>query len=317
VTGVQTCALPISTIIPSRVKDTLDALSEGIIMMDKQGRIVLANEAFASKLGKDATQLAGKKPAEWNWKIPRTDDPVKDIPWVIAMEKKIMSTGIPMAFSVDEDKSVTFMVNSAPIMGAKNEARGTLATFDDVTQLEEKNDQLSTTLNLLEEYYDKIHTQNTELQVLATTDSLTGCLNRRAFFERFSADLEKASRGNIEIACIMSDIDFFKKVNDNYGHAAGDNILRNVSEKLKEDLRESDMICRYGGEEFCITLWNTNMSRGVEVAERIRQKIEAITSMECTVTKSFVISSSVLGATTTTDIINQADQGLYEAKEGG
>lgn len=200
-----------TSIIPSRVKDTLDALSEGIILMDKQGRIVLANEAFSSKLGKDDSKLVGKKPAEWVWKVPRTDEPVTTFPWVTAIEEKTISTGVPMSFQLNDKKSITFMVNSSPIMGTKNEPRGALATFDDVTKLEEKNDQLSTTLNLLEESYDKIHEQNSELQILATTDSLTGCLNRRAFFERFSADLEKAKRSNIEISCIMSDIDFSKR----------------------------------------------------------------------------------------------------------
>ncbi len=306
-----------TSIIPSRVKDTLDALSEGIILMDKQGRIVLANEAFASKLDKDNAKLVGKKPVEWHWKVPGTDETMKTFPWVTSMEEKVASTGTPMAFLRNDGKSITFMVNSSPIMGDKDVPRGALATFDDVTELEEKNDQLSTTLSLLEESYDKIHTQNSELQILATTDSLTGCLNRRAFFERFAADLEKAKRGNIEIACLMSDIDFFKKVNDNYGHAAGDNILRNVSEKLKEDLRESDMICRYGGEEFCITLWNTNISSAMVIANKIRQKIEGITGMECLVTNSFGVSSSTLGATTPEAIINQADQALYEAKESG
>lgn len=77
------------------------------------------------------------------------------------------------------------------------------------------------------------------------------------------------------------------------------------------------MICRYGGEEFCITLWNTNISRAMEVADRIRQEIEAITGMECMVTNSFGVSSSMLGATTPEAIINQADQALYEAKESG
>ena len=306
-----------TSIVPSRVKDTLDALSEGIILMDKQGRIVLVNNAFASKIGKDDSSIIGKKPDEWLWKTPGTDEAIKTFPWMTAIEEKTASTGTPMAFSLSNEKSITFMVNSSPIMGEKDTPRGALATFDDVTKLEEKNEQLSTTLNLLEESYDKINTQNSELQILATTDSLTGCLNRRAFFERFSSDLEKAKRGNIEIACIMSDIDFFKKVNDNYGHAAGDNILRNVSEKLREDLRESDMICRYGGEEFCITLWNTNISSAMKVANKIRQKIEDITDMECMVTNSFGVSSSVLGATTPEAIINQADQALYEAKESG
>ncbi|MDH5191729.1 MAG: GGDEF domain-containing protein [Gammaproteobacteria bacterium] len=306
-----------TAIIPSRVKYALDALSEGIILMDQNGRIVLANNTFTENAGKEETELMGKKPSDWGWKKPHTDELIETYPWMESINTKEIHTGIPMAFSKQGHDEKIFMVNSSPILGADGKIKGAIATFDDVTQLEEKNTQLETTLQLLELSYDEINKKNNELQILASHDPLTGCLNRRAFFEKFESDLARAKRSHSNICCIMTDIDHFKNVNDTYGHAEGDKILIEVSNKLKESLRKGDMLCRYGGEEFCFMLWDTNLDEAAEIADRIRLSITTITNCQTRVTSSFGVSSRIFGAKTPEELINQADEALYIAKENG
>jgi diguanylate cyclase (GGDEF)-like protein len=135
--------------------------------------------------------------------------------------------------------------------------------------------------------------------------------------------LKTTNSTNKALSCIMLDIDFFKTVNDNYGHGVGDNVIRRVSEVLIIFLREGDHVCRYGGEEFCLLLENTNSEQAVMFAERIRRNIEKInfsddpSTTDLKVTVSLGISDSSFGGETPSGIINQADYALYGAKESG
>jgi GGDEF domain-containing protein len=113
------------------------------------------------------------------------------------------------------------MVNGAPIYDGSGNPRGALATFDDVTALEEKNEQLQAMVEKLEHSQAEISRQNKQLAFLATRDPLTGCFNRRSLFEQLETTFRKAQQGGGNLACIMCDIDHFKAVNDNHGHATG------------------------------------------------------------------------------------------------
>jgi diguanylate cyclase (GGDEF)-like protein len=170
---------------------------------------------------------------------------------------------------------------------------------------------------------EEVQNKNQELEVLASQDSLTGCLNRRSFFEIMEESIKTTNSTDTTLSCIMLDIDFFKAVNDNYGHGVGDNVIRRVSEVLIIFLREGDYVCRYGGEEFCLLLENTNSEKAVLFAERIRRNIEKINfsddpaTTDLKVTVSLGISDSAFGGNTPSEIINQADYALYGAKESG
>ncbi len=115
----------------------------------------------------------------------------------------------------------------------------------------------------------------------------------------------------------MFDIDHFKSVNDQYGHAAGDKVLKGIADIIRSKLRKSDFVGRYGGEEFCVTLANTGIDGAFQAAERYRQAIEAHDFAGIPVTSSFGVSSTKFDAKSTADLIDQADQSLYNAKNGG
>jgi diguanylate cyclase (GGDEF)-like protein len=204
------------------------------------------------------------------------------------------------------------MVNGAPIIDNGGRLRGALATFDDVTEMEKQNERLEKALVSLEKSRDEIRLQNQELEILATRDPLTGCLNRRRFFELYDSEWQAAHADGAPLACIMGDIDHFKSINDRYGHSVGDEVIQKVAEAIGSALRNVDLICRYGGEEFCCLLIGMGIREAAEVAERARLAVEAQSF-----TASFGVSATGFGATDPARLVDQADKALYESKRTG
>ena len=307
-----------SSVVPPRVKSALDSLVEGVVLTDQHDRIVLANTAFAEKVGKSTSSLLGHKTSEMKWIIPKSEVEMNDFPWLKAINEKQSQTGVRLELPDQRgSRRLVFMVNSTPILDGYGKCRGSLATFDDVTQVEEKSEQLRIMLEKLEISRSEIQRKNKELEFLATHDPLTNCLNRRALFERLKADFSAARRYGHDLSCIMFDIDHFKSVNDTYGHAAGDEVLKGISKTLKATKRDSDTVGRYGGEEFCVILPHTDINGAIETAERFRMAIESSDFSGIQVTSSFGVSSISFGAGKESEIVDQADKALYIAKEKG
>ncbi|ENM6579318.1 sensor domain-containing diguanylate cyclase [Vibrio fluvialis] len=146
------------------------------------------------------------------------------------------------------------------------------------------------------------------------TDSMTGLLNRRGLDKA----IESFRLENIPFSVLALDIDYFKKVNDTYGHDVGDELLKNVSQLMKNQAREHDVLCRAGGEEFMIFLPNTDLNRAFEAAERIRKSIEIYSFPTVgNITISIGISSWKGLAERIDDVIKKSDQALYKAKNNG
>ena len=160
----------------------------------------------------------------------------------------------------------------------------------------------------------------------ATLDALTGLNNRRQFEVRLRQEVSGAKRQHKPLCSIMLDIDFFKKVNDTYGHAAGDCILKTVAHKIKKSLRESDIPSRYGGEEFCILLPYTKIEEAYSVAERLRKSVENTTiefkedenteKVDIKVTVSMGVYEFA-ETDNPEDVYQKADKALYKAKTSG
>jgi diguanylate cyclase (GGDEF)-like protein len=159
------------------------------------------------------------------------------------------------------------------------------------------------------------------VQELAITDSLTGVLSRRHWMERFDQELERSKKFKYPFSFLMVDIDHFKKFNDRYGHLVGDAILRGVSERIKENIRQVDLIGRYGGEEFSVILTETDKDGAFLAAERIRRAVEEeyinIYDESLNVSVSIGIAVFPEHASRTESLIEKADQALYQAKQTG
>ena len=157
-----------------------------------------------------------------------------------------------------------------------------------------------------------------QMQQQALTDGLTGCFNRRSFEMQLERDLGLATRMRQPVSLIMLDIDHFKRVNDTYGHDAGDVALRTVAEALREELRSVDTAARYVGEEFAIILPQAGVEGVAAVAERLRARIErTLVPGVGHITASIGIATFPLHATSRDGLVTTADHALYDAKRTG
>ena len=159
------------------------------------------------------------------------------------------------------------------------------------------------------------------LEVLAMTDELTGLFNRRYFMHKGTEELQRAGRYGNDLSLIMLDIDWFKAINDTYGHEAGDEVLKMMATLMRQNLREIDIPSRLGGEEFALLLPNTNPEQTLIVADRLRQGVEqhlfATSSQLISITVSMGIATCSRDTTNLEQLLNQADQALYQAKQQG
>ena len=157
---------------------------------------------------------------------------------------------------------------------------------------------------------------NLELWKLANTDSLTSLNNRRYLQEKLASSIAESTRLSQPLSFLLLDLDHFKKINDTYGHLMGDQILQKLGEILRVEMREEDIAARYGGEEFALILPNTELSVALEIAEKIRARIENTDWKISKVTISIGATMLVAGDTVST-LQSRADQALYSSKNHG
>ncbi len=156
---------------------------------------------------------------------------------------------------------------------------------------------------------------------LATSDGLTGIINRRYFYEIAKKEFERSQRYKNPLSIIMIDIDHFKYVNDSYGHAAGDQVLIQFVERVLKELRTTDILCRYGGEEFAILLPETEIQEAVKVAERLREIIATdpfvLKTAQTYITISLGVATNEADISILDVLIDRSDKALYESKQFG
>ena len=167
----------------------------------------------------------------------------------------------------------------------------------------------------------KIKDAENKLIEMANHDFLTGLLNRRELFNRLSIEVSRVNRTNEPLAIIMIDIDHFKDINDRYGHVTGDMVLKEVARRLREGIRDYDLICRFGGEEFLVMTPDTDLHHATELAERLRGVvsetpicIEAVPPVVITISAGV---TSLVERESVEAMISRADTALYHAKESG
>ncbi len=185
-------------------------------------------------------------------------------------------------------------------------------------------DDIATTVRFQRQEYDfELNEREREhLRVLASVDPLTGVLNRRRFYQVAEAELHRVRRYQQDLSCLMLDLDHFKQINDRYGHAAGDQILRSFCEVCERSVRRPDTIARIGGEEFIILLPETYIDDAFRLAERIRRLVEEMrVALESGETAQLTVSIGVGCWTQEIEDINQlmerVDTALYQAKHQG
>ncbi|MFK7735237.1 MAG: diguanylate cyclase [Pirellulaceae bacterium] len=302
--------------VPPRVRQTLDSFAEGVVLLDKEYHIVLANDAFAELVEGDVDDLIGKSIKKLQF-VDNESDGESRLPWQLTKITLEVVNARTVMLDCEDGRRRTFSVNSSPVLDEEGLFQGIMVALADVTPLEQKRAELAHTLDELNHSKDEITKQNEELRFLATRDSLTGCLNRRTFFELFDECFKRAREDSTPLCSMMVDIDFFKSINDNYGHGKGDEVLRETGRILNELARTDDIVCRYGGEEFSVLMPGLNLTESTAFAERIRLALAAVDFKEFKITASLGVSEFSLGAEDPQGLLDQADKCLYVAKRSG
>ncbi len=306
-----------SSVIPTRVKATLDIMTEGVLILSKDGDIVLSNQGFADRMGYPVSALLGKNAASLPWRDADGAEAQGDLPWVKSLRDGQSFTEATLTLNQSKRNRMILQVNGAPVFDGWGQTTGAVVTFDDVTERERQRKELERALTELEKSRDEVRLQNEELRVLAQSDPLTGVANRRSFMEAIEPTFASMRQSDGDLCCVMVDIDHFKRINDTCGHQTGDEVIRAVADTLRLHLGGHGLVCRYGGEEFCVALGDTGYDDAFDLADRVRRHIESPGFAMVPVTASFGVASVRDGAMNLAGMIDQADQALYASKEGG
>ena len=169
---------------------------------------------------------------------------------------------------------------------------------------------------------ERLSALNKELAEISITDSLTQVFNRQYFMDRIKQEVKRSYRYGTHVSLLMLDIDYFKKVNDTYGHQAGDSVLAGVAGLIKDGLRDTDLFARYGGEEFCLLAMAMDQAGAELLAERLRKKVESAEFVSggnsLKVTVSIGVSAWMPEIKENfEELVRRADSALYSAKQEG
>lgn len=218
-------------------------------------------------------------------------------------------------------QSVWTSLHATLVRDGAGKPLGCTIQIENISQRKQATAELEAKLRVHIESHTRLRERVEVLLHLADSDPLTGLLNRRSFREHFDREWSRFVRHRRPLACIMLDVDFFKAVNDLHGHAAGDAVLKKIADMLTLHCRPSDLVCRYGGEEFCIVAPETTSAGAAKLAERLRAKLaesQLLTSGQClSTTSSFGVAEALAKDDDVEQLIDRADQALRVAKLSG
>ena len=276
-------------IMPVARERIIESMHEGMVLIDEKERIIDVNPAALEIIGFGEKDILGKPITHV---IPLSNSNLLSKNEKIQLEAEIKN--------VKTDSTNMYEIRLSPLTDQRGEFLGQLIFLQDITRRK-----------ILE----------AELHRMATTDSLTGLLNRRQFETLAKREFFKNRRSKAPLSILMLDIDHFKIINDTYGHAIGDEVLKEFTQRCQQKLRVTDLFARFGGEEFVILLPETDQERAEQVAVRVR---DCISRTKMYTPKGPVgVSTSIGVATSQNDkenieaIIDAADQALYKAKDEG
>ncbi len=281
-----------------------DSIIDPFIILDKDFRIVRANEAYAQMKNIPVKELTGKKCHE----ITRGREEICDD----CVVNKTFKSADPCAKekqAILPDGSVEWVeIYTYPILDQNGSISHVIEYVRNITERKRAEEERK---RLIE-----------KLEFLSITDSLTGLLNRRVVIERLNSEIERVKRYGFDLSLILCDLDYFKEINDTYGHNTGDEVLKIVSWILKESVRAADIVGRYGGDEFLLILPETSIKGAEDMAERIRLSVQdtefpAGNGKSVRTTLSLGITNFQGGRADIHDLINRIDNALYTSKRAG
>lgn len=282
---------------------TLRLLSTGleqspaaVVITGIDGSIEYVNPKFAEMSGYDSSDVLGENPRIFK-SGTTSDDTYKDL-WETVLQGGVWEG----SFENKRENDTSYFVSAS------------------ISPIYNKNGAITNFIGIQEDVTEKKRMQE-ELEKLATTDALTGVSNRSHFLACFEHEIRRTIRYQHAMTILSFDLDFFKNVNDTYGHHGGDLALMAFTEVVKKELRDSDFFGRLGGEEFSAVLVQTDETGAVLLAERLRQAVEQL-KVSCDgriiqITVSIGVAEWSADDKDTEDLLKRADRALYAAKNGG
>ncbi len=276
----------------------LDAAANGVVITDKTAIIIWANSAFVRLTGYSPEEVVGKKPNQL------TKSGLQDETFYQSMWTDLTAGQHWRGELINKRKNGSLYheeLSIAPVKNGAGEITHFIGIKEDITERKEMEAQL---------------------QKLASTDPLTGLLNRRVFLERLDQERAKVARLPHYVAVLlMLDLDFFKRINDTYGHVTGDAMLKAFAEIALNNSRAIDVTARLGGEEFAILLAGADKNDAMTMAERLREQVAEITidhelgpvRITVSIGAAALLANDINGDA----VLHRADAALYEAKDRG
>jgi diguanylate cyclase (GGDEF)-like protein/PAS domain S-box-containing protein len=277
-------------------RSVFDNAAAGIVMTDEAGHILRVNVTFAAMLGYDSEELAGKAISE----LVHPQDVAASLEMFGELRRGVVSHYHAEERFLRRNGTPIWLDSSVKaVPGEDGRVAMAVRVMIDATKRK-----------ALEE----------ELMRQATTDFLTGIANRREYIHLSERELSRAKRHDTPLAALSMDIDHFKRINDTYGHVAGDEVLRRLAKVVQANLREHDVFGRIGGEEFAVTLIECPMPEALEIAERLRLALSKTLTGEAGRGARFTVSIGVAGMAggdSLDCLLARADDALYAAKRSG
>lgn len=316
-------------------RDVMNTMSMGIIVLDENDIVIEVNKVIKTFIRLRNGQLFDPAAITTQFK-PVT---AKEFQVFFEEQHQRPHDRLELELTLEIDQLRYVIVQSAPIVDRKKKIVGRVLTFQDVTELRRLVEETNTQNELLHErnrdlliVQDELHQANKKLEYMAITDGLTGCFNRRYLLQQLEKEVVTNIRYGIPFSIFIFDLDHFKSINDQYGHLVGDEVLISTVDAVRRSLQQTDVLARFGGEEFTVYLPHTNREQADLIAEAIKETVEqnhvrtgaGEQTVAVTISMGVITIDQYAAMDDLTDtkaflreLIAQADAALYEAKYGG
>jgi diguanylate cyclase (GGDEF)-like protein len=296
-------------LIPVARSYLIENMCDGVMVLDAQNRVVDINPAMEHLLEKPPSFYLGKS-------APEIFDG-----WLQKTNVLWDETETRAELKVPKDPPRYLDLRLTPLYDRDQLLNGRLLVFRDVTERKQDEKRLRYANERLQDQLIEIGLLQSKLREQAIRDPLTNLFNRRYLEETLDRELARAGRESYPVCIIMVDLDYFKKINDTYGHDAGDQVLRALATTLAGQSRRGDFACRYGGEEFVIVMPNITRRTAYERAKKLRRHLNSLQipyEGHClTTTISMGIACYPTNGETRQALLRAADQAMYAAKKAG
>ena len=296
-------------IIPIARDKVIEHIPEMVFVLDEKERIVDANAVAQKWLGKSLEEIIGGDPI----------DVFRD--WPQLLQRFFFMEYTREEVEIPGNPPRILETIMTPIFNSDSKLEGRVILAYDITDRKNLEKKLQTLNEFLQVQLEENKRLSQQLQEQAIRDPLTGVYNRRYFSEALDNETFRAMREHIPFSLVILDVDHFKRINDTYGHKCGDLILKSLAQFLHDNIRRSDIICRFGGEEFVILMPDANIESAYERTETFRKQFEAMMhayeGRKIHSTFSAGIASFPIHSTSGESLLGMADLALYQSKAQG